>query len=114
VCRNGDQKRVGRQHINFEGKHGGQCHTDNTMVKYSLPERGQCAPDTAVGTNGCTWKAHQLVRTVSVSCIEERMKQVCGKGEGQDIGDATAILTAALASDNVSVGGCPNALEPEK
>jgi len=73
---------------------------------YSLPEDGECAPGTAVGTNGCTWKARPI-RTISLDCLyNDRKGMICAPP--LQFPQAVEALDAAFATSDPAQGGCPH------
>lgn len=110
----------GGMHIGRESSWGlgagalqGQC-SDNDDVGswYALPADGECGPGEPIGTNGCTWTGAKAMRTVLASCIfnDRRLTEVCAEErDHQPYRKAVEVLVQALASDDPSQGGCPDA-----
>mmetsp|Transcript_51502 Transcript_51502/g.130129 ORF Transcript_51502/g.130129 Transcript_51502/m.130129 type:complete len:429 (-) Transcript_51502:680-1966(-) len=116
VCM-GSRSRIGRESAwgLGVGHLQGQC-SENADVGswYSVPGHGECSPGESIGSNGCTWSAARAVRTVKASCILEDRGLLAACATEREKGArpwvrSAAIFEAALASADVSLGGCPDA-----
>merc|ERR1712176_125016 len=110
----GDGFHVGRQSPLGIGRHGGQCDDDADLwaqlgTWYSLPRGGQCTSDDhQLGIN-CTWRIERRLNTIEMDCLfhQQAFLEKCSKAEAPFV-DVTETLLKALASPDVSHGGCPS------
>lgn len=115
VCYGNTGKKVGRESsLGLGAGHlQGQCSANTDVGSwYSFPAEGQCKDGEAISTNGCTWGDAKRVRTVTASCIlqDRGLLKACAAEMGHaPFLRSTAIFEAALASNDPSRGGCPDA-----
>jgi len=116
----GSRSRIGRESSwgLGAGHRQGQCSENQDVGSwYSIPGRGECSPGESGGSNGCTWSAATALRTVKASCIlqDRGLLVACAAERKQGArpwARSAAIFEAALASEDVARGGCPDAAVP--
>jgi len=117
-CHGGTGIKVGRESALGQGVGHlqGQCSANLDVGNwYSLPAAGQCANGQPMGTDGCTWRNAQRVRTVNISCImnERGLTRSCKEEFSHaPLSKSAAIFVAALASGDSAQGGCPDITPP--
>eukprot|EP00439_Symbiodinium_sp_Y106_P055851 s672_g7.t2 len=109
-------KRVGRRGSQIQsGKKAiGQCDPNiDVGSQYSFPEAGQCPPNVVPSeASGCYWANPRPVRTVAANCVmqDRKLLEVCKKEFGHaPFTESAAIFKDALASADLTKGGCPDA-----
>mmetsp|Transcript_122950 Transcript_122950/g.244619 ORF Transcript_122950/g.244619 Transcript_122950/m.244619 type:complete len:431 (-) Transcript_122950:177-1469(-) len=113
MCYGNTGKQVGRESALGASSHVAQGQCSQNLVTgswYTFPDEGRCLPGTAVGTHGCTWSAMR-VRTVHASCIiqDHGLKASCAAERGHaPMKTSAAIFEAALATSDITKGGCPD------
>mmetsp|Transcript_44139 Transcript_44139/g.136401 ORF Transcript_44139/g.136401 Transcript_44139/m.136401 type:complete len:424 (-) Transcript_44139:7-1278(-) len=115
VCYGGTGHQVGRESSLGMGRGHlqGQCSPNEDVGSwFSFPAAAACQPGQPVGTGGCSWGATRLLRTVTARCIlqDRGLAAACASEYGHaPFTRSIAIFKAALASDDPSKGGCPDA-----
>jgi len=86
----------------------GQCSSNPLVGEwYSLPVGGLCAAGAKPGDGSCTWTARR-VKTIDSKCLfAHGYLAACKASARAPFAQAKARFSAAFASEDESVGGCP-------
>ena len=115
-CVGGDPRLVGRKTISSVGDGESRCAAESPLgFWFSLPKAGRCAagqrPGADAWATGCSWSIKRRVKTIHQTCLfNQGYLKICMADAVARKGFArtSQALETAFASENPSIGGCPD------